>query len=69
MVLYTDYSLALELAAALLLVAIIAAVTLSQRHVSSSKRQNIPKQLMTDSRDRIRLVAMKSEKRSKKLGN
>ena len=61
MVLYTDYILAFELAAMLLLVAIIAAVTLAQRHLIRSKRQDITKQLMTDSRDRIRLVSMKSE--------
>ena len=73
MVLYTDYLLAFELAAALLLVAIIAAVTLSQRHLARSKRQDILKQLMTDRSDRIRLVAMKSEsvkrKKPKKLGS
>lgn len=73
MVLYTDYILAFELAAALLLVAIIAAVTLSQRHLILSKRQNITKQLMTERGERIRLVAMKSEsvkkKTPKKLGN
>ncbi len=61
MVLYTDYILAFELAALLLLVAIIAAVTLTQRHLIRSKRQNIKKQLMTDRDDRVRLVAMKSE--------
>ena len=72
MVLYTDYLLAFELAAALLLVAIIAAVTLSQRHLTRSKRQDIMKQLMTKSSERIRLVAMKSEttsKKRKKLGS
>ena len=66
MVLYTDYILAFELAAGLLLVAIIAAVTLSQRHLIRSKRQDITKQLMTERSDRIRLVAMQAEKTSKK---
>lgn len=62
MVLYTDYFLAFELAAVILLVAIIAAITLVHRAVSHSKKQNITKQLMTQSTDRLRLVKMKSEK-------
>lgn len=73
MVLYTHYILAFELAAALLLVAIIATVTLSQRHLIRAKRQDITKQLMTNPRNRVRLVAMKSEsfkkKTPKKLGS
>lgn len=56
MVLYTDYLLAFELAAVLLLVAIVAAVTLSQRHMVRSKKQNIVKQMLTNKRDRVRLV-------------
>ena len=67
MALYTDYFLAFELAAALLLVAIISAVTLSQRHLSSSKRQNIMKQLMTERGDRVELISMKSESSEKQL--
>ena len=66
MVLYTDYILAFELAAMVLLVAIVAAVTLSQRHLSRAKRQDITKQIMTDSRERVRLVSMKPELSGKK---
>ena len=61
LVLYTDYVLAFELAAAILLVAIIAAITLVHRAARHSKRQNIKKQIMTRSEDRIKLVNLKSE--------
>lgn len=62
MVLYTDYFLAFELAAVLLLVAIVSAITLVHRGAVRSKRQNIREQIMTRAEDRIELVQMKSEK-------
>lgn len=62
LVLYTDYVLAFEIAAALLLVAIISAVTLAHRGGVRSKRQDIVKQIMTGPKDRIKLVKMKPEK-------
>lgn len=62
MVLYTDYLLAFELAAVILLVAIISAITLAHRGAIRSKRQDITKQIMTRSTDRVKLVTMKSEK-------
>ena len=62
LVLYTDYLLAFELAAVLLLVAIVSAITLVHRGVVRSKRQDITKQIMTRSADRVRLINMKSEK-------
>lgn len=62
MVLYTDYVFALELAAVLLLVAIIAAITLAHRAASGSRRQDILKQIMTRADERVVLVSMKSEK-------
>lgn len=61
MVLYTDYFLAFELAAVILLVAIVAAITLVHRGATRSKKQNILKQLMTRSEDRVQLINMKSE--------
>lgn len=61
MVLYTDYVFAFELAAVLLLVAIIAAITLAHRGLIRSKRQNIRQQIMTRPEDRVELVKMKSE--------
>lgn len=56
-VLYTHYIYDFELAAIILLVAIIAAITLAFRGWSGvSKRQNIGKQVKTSARDRIRMV-------------
>lgn len=61
-VLYTDYVFAFEIAAVLLLVAIISAITLAHRATAKrSKRQNITQQIMTRRADRIELVKMKSE--------
>jgi NADH-quinone oxidoreductase subunit J len=61
MVLYTDYVLAFELAAVILLVAIVAAITLVHRNPIRSKQQNIVQQIMTRRDERVRLVKMKSE--------
>lgn len=61
LVLYTDYFLAFELAAVLLLVAIISAVTLVHRNLIRSKRQDIRQQIMTSRDDRVTLINMKSE--------
>ena len=60
--LYTDYVYSVELAAILLLVAIISAITLASRHKKDSKRQETIKQIMTNARDRIVLISMKSDK-------
>lgn len=62
LVLYTDYFLAFELAAVLLLVAIVSAITLVHRGARHSKRQDIKQQIMTRSSDRVKLVSMKAEK-------
>lgn len=62
MVLYTDYFLAFELAAVILLSAIVAAITLVHRKALLSKKQDIKKQLMTQSKDRVRLISMPAEK-------
>lgn len=61
LVLYTDYFLAFEMAAALLLVAIISAITLVQRKQKNGKTQFIVNQIMTDPKDRIRLIKLKTE--------
>lgn len=61
MVLYTDYVFAFELAAVILLVAIIAAITLVHRNPIRSKRQDVVRQIMTRREDRVKLVNMKSE--------
>jgi len=61
MALYTDYVFAFEIAAVLLLVAIISAITLAHRGAIRSKRQDIVKQIMVRREDRVELVTMKSE--------
>ncbi len=62
LVLYTDYFLAFELAAVILLVAIVSAITLVHRGPRHCKTQDIKKQIMTQSSDRVKLVSMKAEK-------
>lgn len=62
MVLYTDYILAFEIAAVILLVAIVSAITLVHRGAIRSKRQDITQQIMTRRAERVKLVSMKSEK-------
>ena len=62
LLLYSDYVFAFELAAVILLVAIIAAITLVHRAPSHSKRQQVVQQMMTRRQDRVTLVQMKSEK-------
>lgn len=63
MVLYTDYVYAFELAAVILLVAIVAAITLVHQRPHRSKQQSVVKQIMTRRQDRVTLVKMKSEKK------
>ena len=61
LVLYTDYILAFELAAILLLVAIVAAITLAHRKKRQGKSQYITQQIMTRREDRLSVLSMKSE--------
>jgi len=58
MVLYTDYLYGFEIAAVILLVAIISAITLVHRTRGQTKRQDIVKQLMTQKSERLTLVKM-----------
>ena len=60
-ILYTDYILAFEIAGALLLLSIIAAITLTDRPKRFVKRQCIEKQLRVKRSDRVRLVSIPSE--------
>ena len=62
-VLYTKYAYPLELAAMLLLVAIVAAITLTMRRRAGLKYQDINKQVAVRREDRVRLVKMAAEKR------
>lgn len=56
--LYTDYIYSFELAAVLLLIAIIAAITLVHRNEINRKKQSIAEQVSVKSEDRVRLVAI-----------
>ncbi len=61
-VIYTDYIFAFEVAGLVLLVAIIAAISLTTRHQKDSKRQKISDQIKVRRGDRVRMVKMASEK-------
>jgi NADH-quinone oxidoreductase subunit J len=61
--LYTRYTYPFELAAVLLLVAIIAAIVLTLRHRMGAKVQDIGAQVATRREDRVRVLKMPSESR------
>jgi NADH-quinone oxidoreductase subunit J len=58
--LYTTYVYPFELAAVLLLIAIISAITLIHRVDSRAKKQSITEQVNTRAEDRVRLVSISS---------
>ena len=57
-VLYTEYVYPFELAAILLLIAIVAAISLTMRKRPGLKLQNISKQVAARAADRVRIVKM-----------
>ena len=61
--LYTDYVYPFELAAVVLLVAIVAAIALTMRSRKTTKSQDPSQQVKVKRADRIRMVSMPSEKR------
>jgi NADH-quinone oxidoreductase subunit J len=61
-VLYTQYAYPLELAAMLLLVAIVAAIALTMRQRTGLKKQDVDAQVAVKSGDRLRIVKMDAEK-------
>jgi NADH-quinone oxidoreductase subunit J len=61
--LYTDYLYPFEIAGAILLVAIIAAISLTMRPPRSTKSQKAGQQVAVRKEDRLKLVKMKPEKR------
>ena len=61
---YTDYVYPFELAAVVLLVAIVAAIALSLRHRRDSKSQNVAKQVAVRREDRVRIVSVPSAKKA-----
>jgi NADH-quinone oxidoreductase subunit J len=64
--LYTDFVYAFELAAILLLVAIVAAIALTLRHRPSTLYQSPAQQMRVNKRDRLRIVSMVSESKKDK---
>jgi NADH-quinone oxidoreductase subunit J len=60
---YTDYVYPFELAAVILLVAIVAAIALTLRHRRVSKKQDPSKQVKVKSKDRVRLISMPASKK------
>ena len=62
-VLYTEHVFAFEVAAVILLLAIIAAITLTMRKRPGLKVQDISKQVAVRAKDRIRVVKMDAEKK------
>jgi len=61
--LYTDYVYPFEIAAVILLVAIIAAIALTHRKRRDSKYQKPGDQVKVRPRDRLRVLSMPSEKK------
>jgi NADH-quinone oxidoreductase subunit J len=61
--LYTDYAYPLELAAVLLLVAIIVAIALTLRKRKDTKYQDPARQVAVRRSERVRLVSMPAEKK------
>ncbi|VAW62333.1 NADH-ubiquinone oxidoreductase chain J [hydrothermal vent metagenome] len=60
-ILYTDYVYAFELAAVILLVAIVAAISLTMRRRPNTRYQTPGKQVQVLKEDRLRIVKMKAE--------
>jgi NADH-quinone oxidoreductase subunit J len=61
--LYTQYLWPFEIAAVILLVAIVAAITLTMRRRPGQKLQDVSKQVAVRARDRVRIVKMDAEGR------
>lgn len=62
-ILYTDYVYPFEIAAVILLVAIVAAIALTMRRRPTTKYQTPIKQMMVKKSDRLRVVDMPSEEK------
>ncbi len=60
-ILYTEYAYPFEIAAVILVVAIIAAIALTLRRRKGVKKQDPGKQVRTRREDRVKLVKMKTE--------
>lgn len=62
-ILYTDYFYPFEIAALILLVAIVAAIVLTMRRRPHTKYQDPAKQIQVQRKDRVRIVKMRAEKK------
>ena len=60
-ILYTEHVYAFEIASVILLLAIVAAITLTMRKRPGLKAQDIAKQVAVDPKDRLIIIKMKSE--------
>lgn len=60
---YTEYVYAFELAAVLLLVAMVAAIALTLRHREDKKSPNPSQQVRVRKEDRLRVIAMSADKK------
>jgi len=58
---YTDYVYPFEIAAVILLVAMVAAIALTLRRRRDTKAQNVPQQIAVKKAERLRIVQMQSE--------
>jgi NADH-quinone oxidoreductase subunit J len=63
-VLYDQYVLPFQLAAVVLLVAIVAAIVLTMRHRPGYKQQDIAAQVAVRKQDRVRILKIEPEKRA-----
>ena len=63
-VLYTEHVYAFEIAAVVLLLAIVAAITLTMRKRPNLKVQDISAQVAVQAKDRVRIVKMDAEEKS-----
>jgi len=61
--LFTRHLYALEIAAVILLVAMIAAISLTLRKRKTSKRQNVTQQHMVKKKDRLKIIKMAAEEK------
>lgn len=68
-VIYSEYIFAFEVAGLVLLVAIIAAVALTTRHLKTRKRQVVSEQVRVRPKDRVYLVKMLTEKTEQSITN
>lgn len=67
-VLYTNYAYPFEIAAVLLLTAIVAAISLTHRKPYRRKTQDISQQLAVQRADRVKLISMPSAKKNSVSG-